>query len=421
LVDEKFVVRGGKRLIGEVHVSGGKNPAVAVLPATLLSSGVCTVENLPMIEDVLVLKRMLESLGAKVELSDKGTMRVDPRSVNSCKAPVELVRKMRASNYLIGALLGRFGHAEVGFPGGCDIGQRPMDLHIKGFRALGANINLIRGVYQCSAERLTGGEIYLDAVSVGATINILLAAVKAHGTTTIVNAAKEPHVVDLASFLNSMGAKIKGAGTDTIRVQGVTELHGCTYSILPDQIETGTWMAVAAATGGDITIWDCVPYHMESVSAKLIEMGMEVIEGEDYLRVIGHGRPRPANIKTLPYPGFPTDLQQIFCVLLSVASGTSMITETIFESRFRYVDEIRRMGAQVKLVEDRVAIIEGTESLWGAPVTATDLRAGAALIVAGLIADGVTTISNIKYIDRGYERIDEKLRVLGADIERIYE
>jgi UDP-N-acetylglucosamine 1-carboxyvinyltransferase len=421
LVDEKFIVHGGRRLSGEVHVGGGKTPAVAVLPATLLSSGICTVENLPMIEDVLVLKRMLESLGAKVELSDKGTMTVDPRTVGSYRAPAELVRKMRASNYLIGALLGRFGQAEVGFPGGCDIGQRPMDLHIKGFKALGANISLIRGVYQCNAERLAGSEIYLDAVSVGATINILLAAVKAHGTTTIVNAAKEPHVVDLASFLNSMGAKIKGAGTDTIRVQGVEELHGCNYSILPDQIETGTWMAVAAATGGDITIWDCVPYHMESVSAKLIEMGMEVIEGEDFLRVVGHGRPRPANIKTLPYPGFPTDLQQIFCVLMSVASGTSTITETIFESRFRYVDEIRRMGAQVRLVEDRVAIIEGVESLWGAPVTATDLRAGAALIVAGLIADGTTTISNIKYIDRGYERIDEKLRSLGADIERIYE
>jgi UDP-N-acetylglucosamine 1-carboxyvinyltransferase len=236
-----------------------------------------------------------------------------------------------------------------------------------------------------------------------------------------VNAAKEPHVVDLASFLNSMGGKIKGAGTDTIRVQGVEELHGCNYSILPDQIETGTWMAVAAATGGDITIWDCVPFHMESVSAKLIEMGAEVIEGEDHLRIIGHGRLKSANIKTLPYPGFPTDLQQIFCVLLSVASGTAMITETIFESRFRYVDEIRRMGAQVRLVEDRVAIVDGTDSLWGAPVTATDLRAGAALIVAGLIADGTTTISNIKYIDRGYERIDEKLKSLGADIERIYE
>jgi UDP-N-acetylglucosamine 1-carboxyvinyltransferase len=414
-------VRGGKRLVGEVHVSGGKNPAVAVLPATLLSSGVCTIENLPMIEDVLVLKRMLESLGAKVELSDGGTMSVDPRPVNCYKAPAELVRKMRASNYLIGALLGRFGRAEVGFPGGCDIGQRPMDLHIKGFKALGATINLIRGIYVCSAERLVGSEIYLDAVSVGATINILLASVKAHGTTTIVNAAKEPHVVDLASFLNSMGAKIKGAGTDTIRVQGVEELHGCDYSILPDQIETGTWMAVAAATGGDITIRNCVPYHMESVSAKLIEMGMEVVEGEDFLRVIGHGRPRPANIKTLPYPGFPTDLQQIFCVLMSVSSGTSTITETIFESRFRYVDEIRRMGAQVRLVEDRTAIIEGVESLWGAPVTATDLRAGAALIVAGLIADGTTTISNIKFIDRGYEHIDEKLKALGAEIERVYE
>lgn len=421
MVDEKLVIRGGKRLVGEVHVSGGKNPAVAILPATLLSSGICTIENLPMIEDVLVLKRMLEALGAIVELNDKGTMRVDPGPVNSWKAPSELVRKMRASNYLIGALLGRFGKAEVGFPGGCDIGQRPMDLHFKGFRALGAQINLMRGVYQASAEKLIGSEIYMDAVSVGATINIMLAASRAKGTTTIVNAAKEPHVVDLASFLNSMGARIKGAGTDTIRIQGVSELHGCTYSILPDQIETGTWMAMAAATGGDITIWDCVPFHMESVSAKLLEMGMEVIEGEDYLRVIGHGRPRPANLKTLPYPGFPTDLQQIFCVLLSISSGTSMITETIFESRFRYIDEIRRMGANVRLVDDRVAIVEGTDGLWGAPVTATDLRAGAALIVAGLIADGTTTISNVKFIDRGYERIDEKLKAVGADIERVFE
>ena len=421
LVDEKLVIRGGKRLVGEVHVSGGKNPAVAILPATLLSNGVCTIENLPLIEDVLVLKKMLEALGAIVELDDKGTMRVDPRPVNSWKAPAELVRRMRASNYLIGALLGRFGKAEVGFPGGCDIGQRPMDLHMKGFRALGAQVNLMRGVYQASAEKLIGSEIYLDAVSVGATINIMLAGSRAKGTTTIVNAAKEPHVVDLASFLNSMGARIKGAGTDTIRIQGVPELHGCTYSILPDQIETGTWMAIAAATGGDITIWDCVPFHMESVSAKLLEMGMEVIEGEDYLRVIGHGRPRPANIKTLPYPGFPTDLQQIFTVLLSVSSGASMITETIFESRFRYIDEIRRMGANVRLVDDRVAIVDGTDGLWGAPVTATDLRAGAALIVAGLIADGTTTISNVKFIDRGYERIDEKLKKLGADIERVFE
>ena len=418
-MEEKLVIRGGRRLTGEVTVSGGKNPAVAVLPATLLSSGVCTIENLPMIEDVLVLKKMLEALGASVKF-EKNAMTVDAQNVTSWRAPVDLVRRMRASSYLMGTLLGRFGRAEVGFPGGCDIGQRPMDQHLKGFRALGANINLMRGVYQCEAQELVGAEIYLDMVSVGATINIMLAAVKARGTTTIVNAAKEPHVVDLASFLNAMGARIKGAGTDTIRIQGVPVLHGANYSILPDQIETGTWMAIAAATGGDITIRGCVPYHMESVSAKLVEMGMEVIEGEDYLRVIGHGRPRPANIKTLPYPGFPTDLQQIFSVLLSVGSGTSMITESIYESRFRYVDEIRRMGAQVRL-EDRIAVIEGVDSLWGAPVTATDLRAGAALIVAGLMADGVTTISNVKYIDRGYERIDNKLRALGADIERVTE
>ncbi len=421
MLDEKIVINGGKRLVGDVQVSGGKNPAVAVLPATLLSNDVCTIENLPMIEDVLVLKQMLESLGAKVELSERGAMRVDPRPVHSHVAPADLVRRMRASSYLIGALLGRFGRAEVGFPGGCDIGQRPMDQHLKGFKALGATVNLVRGVYACSAEKLTGSEIYLDVASVGATINIMLAAVKAQGTTTIVNAAREPHVVDVASFLNAMGARVMGAGTDTIRIRGVQTLHGCNYSILPDQIETGTWMAIAAATGGDITIHGCVPYHMEAVSAKLVEMGMEVLEGEDYLRVIGHGRPRPVNIKTLPYPGFPTDLMQIFCVLLSVASGASMITETLFESRFRFIDEVRRMGAQVRLVDDRVAIIEGCDSLWGAPVTATDLRAGAALIVAGLMSDGTTTISNIKFIDRGYERIDEKLKELGADIARVYE
>ncbi len=421
MLDEKIVINGGKRLVGDVQVSGGKNPAVAVLPATLLSNDVCTIENLPMIEDVLVLKQMLESLGAKVELSERGSMRVDPRPVHSYEAPADLVRRMRASSYLIGALLGRFGRAEVGFPGGCDIGQRPMDQHLKGFKALGATVNLVRGVYACSAEKLTGSEIYLDVASVGATINIMLAAVKAHGTTTIVNAAREPHVVDVASFLNAMGARVMGAGTDTIRIRGVQTLHGCNYSILPDQIETGTWMAIAAATGGDITIHGCVPYHMEAVSAKLVEMGMEVLEGEDYLRVIGHGRPRPVNIKTLPYPGFPTDLMQIFCVLLSVASGASMITETLFESRFRFIDEVRRMGALVRMVDDRVAIIEGCDSLWGAPVTATDLRAGAALIVAGLMSDGTTTISNIKFIDRGYERIDEKLKELGADIARVYE
>ncbi|MDD4797371.1 MAG: UDP-N-acetylglucosamine 1-carboxyvinyltransferase [Eubacteriales bacterium] len=416
---DRLVIRGGKALQGEVRVSGSKNSAVAVLAAALLCDGVCIVENLPMIEDVCILKAMMEALGAQVELRE-GAVHVDATGVCCHHAPLELVRQMRASNYLIGALLGRLGKAQVGIPGGCDIGTRPMDLHEKGLRALGANIRLSRGEYVCVANQLTGAEIYLDQASVGASINIMLAACKAKGRTTIVNAAREPHVVDVANFLNSMGASIKGAGTDTIRINGVPRLHGSTYSILPDMIETGTWMAIAAATQGDITIRDCVPYHMESVSAKLMEMGMYVEEGEDYLRVKGTGRPHAISISTMYYPGFPTDLQQPFAVLLSVADGSSVITENIYESRYKYIDELRRMGAKVRVV-DRIAMIDGVDALWGTAVSATDLRAGAALIVAGLMADGTTTISNVKYIDRGYERIEKKLQVLGADITRITE
>ncbi|MDM8563204.1 UDP-N-acetylglucosamine 1-carboxyvinyltransferase [Candidatus Marithioploca araucensis] len=386
------------------------------MPAALLSDGICYIENLPLIEDVFVLKEMMETLGAKVDI-ENNTMIIDPTNVNIWKTPSNLVRKMRASYYLIGALLGRFGKAEVAFPGGCDIGTRPMDQHMKGLRALGANIELEHGIYICEAEHLHGCEVYMDKVSVGATINIMLAAAKADGLTTIVNAAREPHIVDLANFLSLMGAKVKGAGTATIRIQGAKSLHGCRYSILPDQIETGTWMAIAAATDGDITIRGCVPYHMEAVSAKLMEMGVSVIEGDDYLRVIGNGRPRAAHIQTLPYPGFPTDLQQPFTVLLSIADGTSMVVETIFETRFRHSDELMRMGAQMQ-INGEIAIITGVDSLSGAEVSATDLRAGAALIVAGVMADGVTTINNTRFIDRGYERIDEKLRSLGADVTR---
>jgi len=417
ILEEKLIINGGKPLVGEVGVSGGKNPAVAVIPAALLSDEVCIIENLPHIEDVYVLIEMMEALGAKVQF-DKGVMTIDPTGVDKHVAPVNLVRRMRASYYLIGALLGRFGKAEVAFPGGCDIGSRPMDQHMKGFRSLGAEIDLKGGIYQCSANNLHGAEVYLDVVSVGATINIMLAAARAEGVTTIVNAAREPHIVDLANFLSSMGAVVKGAGTATIRIQGKKYLKGCRYSILPDQIETGTWMVAAAATQGDITIRNCVPYHMESVSAKLLEIGANVIEGEDYLRVIGNGKPRPATITTLPYPGFPTDLQQPFTALLSVANGTSMIIETIFESRFRHTDELLRMGANIQ-VNGEVAVIKGVDELWGAEVSATDLRAAAALIVAGLMAKGTTTISNLKYIDRGYENIDYKLQLLGADIERV--
>jgi UDP-N-acetylglucosamine 1-carboxyvinyltransferase len=416
-LNNKIVINGGKRLCGHVGVNGSKNSAVAVLAATLLCDDVCTIENLPMIEDVVVLKRMLELLGAQVEQTQPHALRIDASSVDKFQPPGELVRLMRASYYLMGALLGRFGKAEVALPGGCDIGARPMDQHLKGFRAMGVDIQSARGMYICSAGTLTGSEIYLDIASVGATINIMLAAVKAQGITTIVNAAKEPHVVDLASFLNSMGAKVRGAGTDTIRIQGVDKLHSCTYSILPDMIEVGTFMAIAAATGGDITIHDCVPYHMESVSAKLIEMGMIVQDGDNSIRVIGTGRSKPVSIRTQFYPGFPTDLQQPFTVLLSVANGISVVTENIFEARYKYIDELRRMGAQIR-ISDRVAFIEGVDKLWGTAVTATDLRAGAALIVAGLMSEGETVIHNSKYIDRGYENIDAKLLSLGADIRR---
>ncbi len=415
--ESKLVVHGGKRLAGEVSVSGGKNSVVAILPAALLCEDVCHIENLPAIKDVAVLKAMLEALGANVQWQGS-TMRIDARTLNSYSAPDALVRKMRASYYLMGALVSRFGRAEVAMPGGCDIGSRPIDYHIKGFEALGITVENVRGVYVCSADTITGSEIYLDNSSVGATINIMLASVRAQGITTIVNAAKEPHIVDVASFLNSMGARIKGAGTDTIRIMGVDRLHGCTYSIVPDQIETGTWMAIAAATRGDITIRNCIPYHMEAVSAKLMEMGFDVREGMDYLRVIDRQRPRPVRIRTQRYPGVPTDLQQIFTVLLCLAQGTSIVVETIYEARYKYIDELRRMGANIR-VQDRMAVVDGVEGLWGNQVNATDLRAGAALVVAGLVADGVTTINRADYIDRGYDAIDVKLRALGADVQRI--
>ncbi|MDN5277036.1 MAG: UDP-N-acetylglucosamine 1-carboxyvinyltransferase [Clostridiales bacterium] len=415
---EKLVIRGGKRLIGSVKVSGAKNAAVAVIPAALLTDETCVIDNLPYIDDVIMLAEILKQMGAQVTLEPKGRITINAAGVSSCRADYELVRRMRASYYLLGALLGRFGRAEVAFPGGCEIGARPVDQHIKGFQALGADVSIGHGLIKAYAEKLVGNEVYLDVVSVGATINIMLAAVKAEGTTTIVNTAKEPHVVDVANFLNSMGANIKGAGTDTIKIKGVEKLHGCEYTIIPDQIEAGTFMIAAAATRGDVKITGVIPKHLEAVSAKLLEMGMYVEEGDDYVRVIGTGRPRKANIKTLPYPGFPTDLQQPMSVLLSVAEGTSIITENVWESRYRHVEELRRMGAVIK-VEDRNAIIEGVEKLTGAQVEATDLRAGAALVIAGLIAEGVTEVTNVKHIDRGYERLEEKLRSLGADIERV--
>lgn len=403
---------------GEVYVSGGKNSAVAIIPAALLADTPSTIENLPYIDDVLVLKDILVAMGAKVELLGDDSMVIDPSALNTFVTPMDLARRMRASYYLLGVLLAKFGRAEVAFPGGCDIGARPIDQHIKGLEALGAKISIEHGFIKAETSGLKGAEIYLDIVSVGATINIMLAACMADGITEIVNAAKEPHVVDTANFLNAMGANIKGAGTDIIKIKGVKRLTGCRHVITPDQIEAGTFMIAAAATQGDVIIKNVIPLHLESVSAKLSEMGIDVTAGDDFVRVRSHGRPKHTTIKTLPYPGFPTDLQQPMSVLLSVADGISVITENIWESRYKHIEEIKRMGAKIK-IEDRVAIIEGVDKLTGAPVTATDLRAGAALIIAGLMAEGVTEINNVKYIDRGYERIDKKLIALGADIKRI--
>ena len=415
---EKFVIKGGTPLHGTVNVTGAKNAAVAILPATILARGVCVIENLPRIADVLIIKRILAELGAEVEFDERGTMTVDTTIIFTSKATINLAKQLRASYYFIGALLSRFGEAETFLPGGCAIGERPIDQHVKGWEALGTKIKVEYGMIKAKAPNgLIGSDIYMDVVSVGATINIMLAAVLAKGQTTIVNAAKEPHVVDIANFLVCMGAKIKGAGTDVIRITGVEKLHGCNYSIIPDQIETGTLMIAAAATQGDVVINNVIPTHMEALSAKLIEMGVSVEEGADFIRVKCDGRPKAVRIKTMPYPGFPTDLQQPATVLLSTAQGTSMITESIFESRFKHIKEIRRMGANI-IIEDKVAVVEGVNRLTGTSVRATDLRAGAALIVAGLMADGVTEIHNIKYIDRGYDHIEDKLNSLGANICR---
>lgn len=414
---EKLIIKGGKPLTGTVTVSGAKNAAVAILPATILCEGECELDNLPNIDDVRLLNYLLGSMGAKTELKST-SIKVDTRELNTYILNNDAVKLMRASYYFMGALLGRFGKAEVALPGGCAIGLRPIDQHVKGMEALGATVKTEYGCLKAEAPNgLIGTDIYLDVVSVGATINIMLAAVLAKGKTTIVNAAKEPHVVDVANFLNCMGAKVKGAGTDIVRITGVEKLHGCNYAIIPDQIETGTLMIAAAATRGDLTIKNVIPTHMEALTAKLIEMGVTVDEGDDYLHVTCTRRPKHVNIKTLPYPGFPTDLQQPATVLLSTADGASIIVENIFESRFKHINEIRRMGANVS-IDGRVCVVEGVERLTGAPVRATDLRAGAALIVAGLMADGQTEITGVQYIDRGYDHIEGKLRQIGADIHR---
>lgn len=403
--------------MGTVSVSGAKNAAVAILPATILCEDTCSIDNLPNIDDVRLLAYLLGHMGAETKLNTTA-ITIDAKGIGTHVINSNAVKLMRASYYFIGALLGRFGKAEVSLPGGCAIGLRPIDQHIKGMEALGAEVKTEYGMLKASAPNgLVGTDIYLDVVSVGATINIMLAAVRARGRTTIVNAAKEPHVVDVANFLNCMGAKVKGAGTDIVRITGVEQLHGCSYSIIPDQIETGTLMIAAAATRGDITIQNVIPTHMEALSAKLMEMGVTVEEGDDTLRVLCARRPKHVNIKTLPYPGFPTDLQQPATVLLSTAEGASIIVENIFESRFKHINEIRRMGANVE-IDGRVCVVEGVERLTGAPVRATDLRAGAALIVAGLMADGETEITGVQYIDRGYDHIENKLKTIGADIHR---
>lgn len=418
---EKLVINGGTRLHGEVTISGAKNAAVAILPATLLINGVCTIENLPNISDVQIQCKILEKLGAKIEWLDKNTARIDTTNITNYKAPLDMTSKFRASYYLIGALLGRCHNVEVGMPGGCKLGARPIDQHIKGFEALGAKVDVLNGKVSATAKELVGAPIYLDTVSVGATINVMLSAVLAKGTTTIDNAAKEPHIVDVANFLNTMGADIRGAGTDIIKINGVESLKGGTsYSVVPDQIEAGTFMLAAIASRGDIVLKNCISEHLDCLTAKIIEMGGHVQESGDEIRVWCDKRPQKTNVKTAPYPGFPTDLQAQMGVVLSIADGASIISENIWESRFQYTDELIKMGARIT-AQGKTAFFEGVESLSGAPVGATDLRAGAALIIAGIIAKGTTELYNLEHIDRGYEDIETKFRNLGADITRVNE
>ena len=416
---EKLIITGNKRLCGEVTISGAKNAAVAILPAALLIEGECTIENVPHISDINMYIEILKSLGAKINWVDTNTLTIDSRNIEYSDSTIELTRKFRASYYLIGALLSRLGNAHVGLPGGCNLGDRPIDQHIKGFEALGAEVIVKDGNIYAKSNRLVGTNVYMDIVSVGATINVMLSAVLANGTTTIENAAKEPHIVDVANFLNTMGANIKGAGTDIIKIKGVKKLHGnATYSVVPDQIEAGTFMLAAMATQGDITIKNCISKHLESISAKIIEMGGIIEDYNDSVRVICNKRPKKANIKTLPYPGFPTDLQPQIGVVLSLAKGTSIVNESIWDSRFQYTYELNKMGANIT-PQGKTAIFEGVEKLSAAPIAATDLRAGAALIIAACVAHGTSELSNLQHIDRGYENIEEKFIKLGADIKRV--
>ena len=415
---EKFVINGGKALRGSVHISGAKNAAVAILPAALLADAPCVIENLPEISDVATLLRAMKQLGAQIRVINKSTVEIDPRTANSFVIDKKMAEGMRASSYFLGALLGRHNRARVAPPGGCDFGVRPIDQHIKGFEALGAKVIIENGMVDARAIELRGCSVYLDVVSVGATINIMLAAAKARGLTVIENAAREPHIVDLANFLNSMGANIMGAGTSVIKIRGVESLHGCTYSIIPDQIEAGTYMVAAAATGGDVLIENVIPKHLESIIAKLLEAGAEITEYDEAVRVRMIGRPKKCNVKTMPHPGFPTDMQPQIATLLAISEGTSIVTEGVWDNRFRYVEQLIGMGAQIQ-VDGKMAIITGVEKLTPAPVKAVDLRAGAAMVIAGLMAEGITEVENIIYIDRGYENLAEKFQKLGADIKRV--
>lgn len=418
---EKLVITGQTPLKGEVTISGAKNAAVAILPATLLIDGVCTIENIPNISDVKISCEILENLGAKIKWNSPNEITIDTRNINTTIAPLELTRKFRASYYIIGAMLGRKGAIQVGMPGGCKLGARPIDQHIKGFEALGAIVEVEKGNITAKADKLIGNSVYMDVVSVGATINVMLASVLAEGTTIIDNAAKEPHIVDVANFLNTMGADIRGAGTDIIKINGVKKLSGNnTYSVVPDQIEAGTFMLAAVASKGDIILKNCITKHLESITAKIIEVGGKVEDYGDSIRVWCDRKPGKANIKTLPYPGFPTDLQPQMGVVLSIAEGTSIINESIWESRFQYTDELNKMGAKIT-PQGKTAIFEGVDKLYSAPIYSTDLRAGAALIIAGIIAEGQTEVYNLEHIDRGYENIEEKFKKLGAKIERVVE
>ncbi len=415
---EKYVINGGARLKGEVAISGAKNAAVAIIPATILADGPCVIENIPSISDVSMIIRILYEMGASVRLINRSTVEIDTTRIKQPIVPYEMARHMRASYYFLGSLLGKFRNARVSMPGGCDFGTRPIDQHLKGFKTLGADYSIDHGMVDVHAQQLIGSQVYFDVVTVGATINVMLAAVKAEGLTIIENAAKEPHIVDLANFLNSMGADIMGAGTDVIKIRGVEQLKGTTYSIIPDQIEAGTYMVAAVATRGDVLIKNVIPKHLESISAKLEKIGAVIEEFDDSIRVCMTGELQKANVKTMPHPGFPTDMQPQITTLLTLAQGTSIVTEGVWDDRFRYVNELRRMGADIS-VDGKVAVVEGTGHLTAAPVKATDLRAGAALVIAALAAEGKTEIEDIYHIERGYEDIEKKLRNLGANIKKI--